>query len=154
MRLHFGVTGDGISHSLERVLCSFGADKSFQNAANAFHEHYGNSIDETTLQRHTESIGREAEAWLQAEYQKPLSQSAQPANEVICELDGCEIRTGIYAADRKTREINWMECRTGIIRRMDSTESLFICANGPYTELCRQLVAVRIFVVESRILRL
>ena len=141
MKLHFGVTGGGMSLSLKRVLCSFGADKSFQKAADAFHEHYGHTIDKTTLQRHTEMIRREAEAWLQTQYLKPLSQAPQAADEVICELDGCEIRTGIYAPDHKTRDISWMECRTGVIRRTDSTEPLFVCANGPYTELCRQMVA-------------
>ena len=141
MKLHFGVTGGGMSHCLERILCSFGAEKSFQKAADALHEHYGHTIDKTTLQRHTEMVGQEAEAWLQTQYQKPLSQAPQAADEVICELDGCDIRTGAYAPDRKTRKINWMECRTGVIRRTGSTEPLFVCANEPYTEPCHQLVA-------------
>ena len=141
MRIHFGVIGGGMSLNLERVLCSFGAEKSFQQAADAFQEHYGHCIDKTTLQRHTETVGREAQDWLQAQYQHPQSETPQPAHEVICELDGCEIRTGIYSADRKSREVKWMECRTGIVRRTDSAESLYVCANAPYTELCHQLIA-------------
>jgi len=141
MRLHFGIRGRGISLNLERTLCSFGAEKSFPRAVKAFAEHYGHSLEVTTLQRHTEAIGEQAEDWLNDQYLNAGNRQQQAANEMISELDGCEIRTGLYSEDRKTREINWKECRTGVIHKVGSLDSLYVCANASYVELCKNLLA-------------
>lgn len=141
MLLHFGVRGRSISLNLERTLCSFGAEKSFPRAAKAFTEHYGHVIDTTMLQRHTEAVGKQAEAWLDDQYQHSHCDQQQAVNEIISELDGCEIRTGLYSEDRKTRAINWKECRTGVVHQVGSLDSLYVCANASYTKLCEKLLA-------------
>ncbi|MCY4641101.1 MAG: hypothetical protein OXC41_00105 [Gammaproteobacteria bacterium] len=141
MLLHFGVRGRGMSLNLERTLCSFGAEKSFPKAAKLFTEHYGQTIDITTLQRHTEAMGEHAESWLDDRYQHANNEQLQEASEVISELDGCEIRTGLFSDDRKTREIKWKECRTGVVHVLGSLDSLYVCANAPYSELCDNILA-------------
>ena len=141
MLLHFGVRGRGMSLNLERTLCSFGAEKSFPKAAKLFTEHYGQTIDITTLQRHTEAVGEHAESWLDDRYQRANNEQLQAADEVISELDGCEIRTGLFSDDRKTREIKWKECRTGVVHVLGSLDSLYVCANAPYSALCDNILA-------------
>ena len=88
-------------------MCRFGAEKSFPRAAKQFTEHYGRTVDITSLQRHTESVGEKAKSWLDDQYQRASNEQLQAANEIISELDGCEIRTALYSDDRKTHEIKW-----------------------------------------------
>ena len=73
---------------------------------------------------------------------------------MLLELDGCEIRTGVYMtaaqaglADRPARQQvrveNWRDVRTGLARPLTSKEPrLYVCRLDSYDEVCEQLFGV------------
>jgi hypothetical protein len=72
---------------------------------------------------------------------------------MLLELDGCEIRTGLYMtaaeagkSDREPqargRVENWRDVRTGLARPLESPERLVVCRLDSYDEVCEQLFGV------------
>lgn len=90
----------GRSPDVERALTDFGAEESFERAAKRFKEHYGWEIGRTTVLRVVEQRAHEAERYVAERlqeasflYQEPIK-TRPGVDEMLVELDGCEIRTG------------------------------------------------------------
>jgi hypothetical protein len=81
-------------------------------------------------------------------------ESPPAVGTLLLELDGCEIRTGVYMtaaqaglADRPARQQvrveNWRDVRTGLARPLTSKEPrLYVCRLDSYDEVCEQLFGV------------
>ena len=154
-----GVEGEQYSEAVQRALVDFGSEKSFARAAVSFYEHYGWEIGRTTLRNRTLDAAREAETYIDLRLQeatRPYGQgvTASPGvDTMVLELDGCEIRTGVYmSADKagvseddsreRVRVETWRDVRTGLARPLESQERLVVCRLDAYDEVCEQLFGV------------
>jgi hypothetical protein len=155
-----GVEGEQYSEAVQRALVDFGIEKSYARAALSFPEHYGWDIGRTTLRNRTLQAAQDAETYVDGrllEAPQPYGQdlASPPAvDTMLLELDGCEIRTGVYMtaaqagmADRPARERvrveNWRDVRTGLARPLDSKEQrLYVCRLDSYDEVCEQLFGI------------
>ena len=167
MREVFGIVGRQYSDALERALTDFGIEKSFGRASKQFAEHYGWEVGRTTILRLTENLGEQAETFVaqrlaagEERYQRPDSE-APKARRMLTALDGCMLRTGkqmtageaaLKAAndderrryeqmepDKVVRLEQWKEVRTGLARRPDQADPVYVCCRADYETVCRQL---------------
>jgi hypothetical protein len=154
-----GVEGEQYSEAVQRALVDFGIEKSYARAALSFHEHYGWEIGRTTLRNRTLQAAQDAETYVDGrllEATKTYGQdlTSPPAvDTMLLELDGCEIRTGVYMtaaqagmADRpaleRVRVETWRDVRTGLARPLDASERLVVCRLDSYDEVLEQLFGV------------
>jgi hypothetical protein len=154
-----GVEGEQYSESVQRALVDFGIEKSYARAALSFQEHYGWEIGRTTLRNRTLQAAQDAETYVDERLLEAIKTSAQDlvspaAQTMLLELDGCEIRTGIYMsavqaglearpARQQVRVENWRDVRTGFARPLaDQEQRLYVCRMDSYAEVCEQLVGV------------
>jgi hypothetical protein len=154
-----GVEGEQSSEAVQRALVDFGSEKSFARAALSFQEHYGWEVGRTTLRNRTLEAAQEAETYIDLRLQAATKTYSQATSDVagvdtmLIELDGCEIRTGVYmtaaeagVSDRQPRERvrveNWRDVRTGLARPLDATERLVVCRLDSYDEVCEQLLGI------------
>ena len=159
MKDTLGVEGEQYSESVQRALVDFGSEKSFARAALSFHEHYGWQVGRTTLRNRTLEAAQEAETYIDLRLQeatRPYGQgvTASPGvDTMVMELDGCEIRTGVYmtaaeagVSDREAHERvrveTWRDVRTGLARPLESPERLVVCRLDSYDEVLEQLFGV------------
>jgi hypothetical protein len=151
-----GVEGEQYSEAVQRALVDFGSDKSFARAALSFYEHDGWEVGRTTLRNRTLEAAQEAEAYIDLRLQeatRPYGQDvmASPGvDTMVLELDGCEIRTGVYmtaaeagVSDRepyeRVRVETWRDVRTGLARPLDTHERQVVCRLDSYDEVVEQL---------------
>lgn len=145
------------SLAVERALTDFGAEESFAQAAVRFEEHYGWSIGRTNILRLVENHAQRAESFVAARLQEQASAFEQPegvrksVEEMLAELDGCEIRTGTLLAvdtDEKTpvrkqpkrhRVEEWRDVRVGLVRRPDEVERTYVARMDGYPVVVTQL---------------
>ena len=152
-----GITHQGRSRAVDRALTDFGAEESFGQAAKRFEEHYGWSLNRTTLMRVVEQEAVEAEHFVQARlnaegaaFEERLT-SRPVASEVLVELDGCEIRTGelqpaqeagetaVRRLPRRQRKEQWREVRIGLARQLEEVEPTYVGRMDTYPEVISQL---------------
>lgn len=167
MRHVFGVVGRRYSDALERALTDFGIEKSFGRASTQFAEHYGWEVGRTTILRLTENLGAQAEEFVaqrlaggERRYQTADAEAPKAAR-MLAALDGCMLRTGrlmtaaeaiLEAAndderrryeqmepDKVVRLEQWKEVRTGLARRPDQVDPVYVCCRADYETVCRQL---------------
>jgi hypothetical protein len=134
MRQVMGVEGNRYSEAVERALVDFGSEKSFERAARQFREHYGWEVERGTVLRRTESVALSSQQYIQERlFSDPIARegaSAAIETAFVVELDGCDIRTGVFmsaaeaglterAPDALVRPIQWQEVRTGLVRPLD-----------------------------------
>lgn len=145
------------SLAVQRALTDFGAEESFARAAVRFQEHYGWTIGRTNILRLVEGHGRRAELFVAERLQKQAADFVQPeavrpsVDEMLAELDGCEIRTGTLVpgdSDEKTpvrnqpkrrRVEQWREVRVGLVRRLDEVERTYVARMDEYPAVVTQL---------------
>lgn len=149
----FGVEGQRYSRRVDRAMVDFGTEKSFERAARSFKEHYGWEIGRTTILRRTHTVADDAVEFLDERlsearetYGQPLAQRPGVA-EMIVELDGCEIRTGVLSSEvseegNRRRDEAWREVRTGLARVVGEVDPLYVCEMASYPELCDDLFGV------------
>jgi len=154
-----GVEGEQYSEAVQRALVDFGSEKSFARAAVSCQEHYGWEVGRTTRRHHTLEAAQEAETSRDRRLQaatKPYGQApvaSQGVDTILLELDGCEMRTGVYrtaaeagVSDRGPRERvrveNWRDVRTGLARPLEASARLGVCRLDSYDEGCEQLFGV------------
>jgi hypothetical protein len=159
MKDTLGVEGEQYSEAVQRALVDFGSEKSFARAAQSFHEHYGWEVGRTTLRNRTLEAAQEAETYIDLRLQeatRPCGRgvTASPGvDTMVMELDGCEIRTGVYmsaaaagVSDREPHERvrveTWRDVRTGLARPLDAHERLVVCRLDSYDEVLEQLFGV------------
>lgn len=152
MKAKMGVIARGCSDKLKRVLSDFGIEKSFERAAARFAEHYGWDISPTVVMRHTKAVALEAMGYLKEKLAAGLINKEVAVDTMLTELDGCEIRTGIFMRaeeagqkekppDKLVRQEAWREVRTGFVRPLNSITKTYICEMASYPDVCQHLYA-------------
>ena len=140
-----GITHQGRSMAVERALSDFGIEESFAQAAKRFKEHYGYEIDLSTIRRVTHENARQARSFVEeklrdaGEHYGDAQYAAPPAEQILIELDGCEIRTAqlqpiegctettaVRGKAKKKKIIEWRDVRMGLARPLDSVSKLYI----------------------------
>ena len=153
-----GITHQGRTRALERALTDFGAEESFGHAAERFAEHYGFSVHRTTVMRVTEEQATAAEAFVHARLAsdgvamtEPLS-TRPGADQLLVELDGCEIRTRrlepaqptqttpVRGLPRRHAVQEWREVRVGLARQIDGLQPTYVAAMASYPDIVSSLV--------------
>ena len=146
----FGIAGRSYSDRVQRALADFGSEESFRKAAARFEEHYGWCVGRTTVLRHTEKTAEEAVEFLeerfadaQSDYDKPLAERPG-VGEMLVELDGCEIRTGVLQpapepGAKRVRKEEWREVRTGVAKPSGEVDPTYVSAMASYPEICDAL---------------
>jgi hypothetical protein len=152
----------GLSHrqrslAVERALTDFGAEESFGQAAKRFEEHYGWAIGRTNVLEVAERRAVEAESYVAERLARESAAFDQPlgvrpgVDEMLVELDGCEIRTGTLVlanSDEKTpvrqrpkrkRIEEWRDVRVGLARRLDEVDPSYVARMAGYPEVVGQL---------------
>lgn len=145
------------SKAVERALTDFGAEESFGQAATRFAEHYGWEIGRTNVLRVVEHHAAEAEAYVAERLATEAACFEQPigvrpgADEMLVELDGCEIRTGtlvpgnsvektpVRQAPKRRRVEEWRDVRVGLTRRLDEVERTYVARMDGYPAVVSQL---------------
>lgn len=128
------------SLAVQRALTDFGAEESFGQAAKRFKEHYGWSIDRATVRREVEKTALLAQKFVEIQLFKARLRSSKslPTRpniaQILVELDGCHIRTGILLPVEKAeatekrqllkrqRKSDWREVRVGLARPLQDKE--------------------------------
>jgi hypothetical protein len=147
---------------VERALTDFGAEESFARAAKRFEEHYGWEIGRTTVLRVVEQRAHDAERYVverlaeaATAYNEPLAQRPG-VDEMLVELDGCEIRTGtlvpsttdeksaVRGLPKRKRTEEWRDVRIGLARPLTETTRTYVGAIASYDDIVGQLFAAAV----------
>jgi hypothetical protein len=152
-----GITHQGRTETVNRALTDFGIEDSFAQASRRFEEHYGFKLSATTVDRVTKASAFYAEAYLEQKLREAQERyeearpSSQMSESMLVELDGCEIRTGVFAPaqDRshdehssQKKNIRWRDVRVGLARPMTSLSKLYVAQMEKYPEVVSQLFSV------------
>lgn len=152
----------GRSPEVERALTDFGAEESFGRAAKRFKEHYGWDVGRTTVLRVVEERAHEAERYTTERLQEarkafntPLSKRPG-VDEMLVELDGCEIRTGtlvpvgtdekteVRGLDKRKRDEQWRDVRVAFARSLTETTRTYVAAVASYDDVTEQLFSAAV----------
>ena len=135
-----GITHQGRSMAVERALSDFGIEESFACAAKRFKEHYHYELSPTTVDRTTHKIAQQAQLYVEsklakagASYGKKQHGASAGVEQMLIELDGCEIRTAelhrvedcrektaVHQTPKKKKTIQWREVRMVLARPLGS----------------------------------
>ena len=148
------------SVAVRRALADFGAEESFGQAAKRFEEHYGWAINRATVRREVEKTAQKAQKFVEvklfiARLRALKSLTTKPnIEQLLVELDGCHIRTGILLPVEKAevtkkrgllkrkRESDWKEVRVGLARPVsDKEKRTYVAQMSKYPEIVGQLVS-------------
>lgn len=148
----------GRSEAVNRALGDFGSEESFAQAAKRFKEHYKYDLHASTVSRVTKQIAGEASEYLdntlkQAEEQSERGRpSVVPVDEMLIELDGCEIRTAVFVpaepsqdtapvepAPKKQKLIAWRDVRIGVARPLEAESKLYVGKKDAYPAVVSDL---------------
>jgi hypothetical protein len=151
---HFGRTP-----AVNRALTDFGAEESFGQASKRFAEHYGFEVERTTVLRVVEEQALRAERYVTARYEAAREQFDEPlahrpgTEQMLVELDGCEIRTGrlepaveqercpVRAVNKRVRKEAWRDVRVGLARVPDEVTRTHVASMSSYPVVVEQLFA-------------
>lgn len=145
---------------MQRALTDFGAEESFGQAAKRFEEHYGWAIDRASVRREVETTALKAQKYVEIQLFKARLSTSKPVTtkpnieQLLVELDGCHIRTGIATPIEKAevtekrqllkcrRELDWREVRVGLARPVqDKAKRTYVAQMSKYPEVVGQLVS-------------
>jgi hypothetical protein len=148
------------SVALQRALTDFGAEESFGQAAKRFEEHYGWVINRATVRREVERTALKAQKFVEVRLFKARLSSFKSLTtrpnieQLLVELDGCQIRTGILLPVEKAevtkkrqllkrqRKLDWREVRVGLARPVqDKEKRTYVARMSKYPEVVGQLVS-------------
>ena len=150
------ITHYGRSIAVKRALTDFGIEESFGQAAKRFKEHYHFDICPSTVDRTVKESAKLAEIYMN----KKLSEStlgqdernAQPAEKMLVEMDGCEIRVAVWQKDEAAKEktpvygnpkkkkiVNWRDVRIGFARPLESDVKTYVGRMDTYPAVFEQL---------------
>ncbi len=158
-----GITHGGRSLALEKALIDLGICQSYSQAAEQFKQHYGWSIDRSRIRRSVVKIAPQAQEYVSQRLKSSrkeynISLDVRPgADNILVELDGCHIRTGIFQSaqtqqltkkrqlPKKKRTIEWREVRVGLARPLENKEKrTFVALMSKYPEVVNLLVSAAI----------
>jgi hypothetical protein len=147
----------GRTRAVERALTDFGAEESFGQASKRFEEHYGFSVERTSVLRVVEEQAQRAERYVEQRLSDARQRFDEPvvtrpgADRMIVELDGCEIRTGVLvpapteeacavrALNKRVREEAWREVRVGLARVPEEVTRTYVARMDSYPVVVGQL---------------
>jgi hypothetical protein len=115
-----GIGNRGYSQRLQRVVVDFGAEHSFDKAAERVREHYGIDVPVAAIRQHTLRHGRSINQ-LAAE---PMA----AAKTLIVQMDGTMIpmmEPGSGSDRRKGKQLRWREARLCLARSSDKAQPLY-----------------------------
>ena len=156
---NMGITHEGRSMAVERALSDFGIEESFACAAQRFKEHYHYELSPSSVDRTTHKTAREAQLYLESKLaeagesygEKPHGGSGG-VEQMLIELDGCEIRTAelhpledcdektpVHQNPKKKKTIRWREVRMGLARPLDSVSKCYVGKMDKYPVVIEQL---------------
>jgi hypothetical protein len=150
-----GVRSSGRSSRLERAMCDFGIDDSFEGAARKLREHYGLVINRTTFLRTVESHGASVAlaSTFAAMKVRCGREVAGPGMPHLVEMDGSCVRTGTLAPRGdgavtpkrglpvRSRTTEWRDLRLAFVRRLDEERATFVGAIDEFDKVIDGLVA-------------
>ncbi len=149
------ITHHGRSEAVIRALADFGSEESFGHAATRFREHYHYALHSSTVSRVTKQVADDALAYVE----QTLSRADEHAltvsagvDQMLVELDGCEIRTAVFAPvenseettpvyknPKKQKILNWRDVRIGLARPLDSLSKTYVGKKDSYPEVVSDL---------------
>jgi hypothetical protein len=152
-----GITHHGRTETVNRALTDFGIEDSFAQASKRFKEHYRFRLSGSTVDRVTKASALQAESYLEQKliegknHQGQTSDSNRLNEDLLVELDGCEIRTGVFVPaengsgeepSKRTKLISWRDVRVGLARPMTSESKLYVAQMEKYPKVVSQLVCI------------
>jgi hypothetical protein len=152
-----GITHHGRTETVNRAVSDFGIEDSFASAGKRFEEHYGFRLSTSTVDRVTKVSALRAETYLEVKLRDGKdccdhAREPKVLNEpMLVELDGCEIRTGVFAPieenpqdeePERTKIIRWRDVRVGLARPMSEESKLYVAQMEKYPEVVSQLSCV------------
>ena len=155
-----GIKHRGLSTKVTRALTDFGSEESFGQAAKRFEEHYGWQVKRSKIRREVENIAEEAFTYVEQRLLRlsktfenlQLPKKRNGWNRILGELDGCQIRTGIFSIKeteeltpirqikKRSRSTDWREVRVGFARPVESKQQrTFVALMEQYPKVVQQL---------------
>ncbi len=153
-----GITHQGRSEAVNRALSDFGIEESFAQAAERFKEHYKYDLSSSTVSRVTKQTAEEALEYVSSKLAEAdkiyenIKDNGETAEQMLIELDGCEIRTAVlqpaenseettpvHNNPKKEKIINWRDVRMGLARPLDSVSKIYVGKKSSYPEVVRDL---------------
>lgn len=154
-----GITHQGRSMAVERALSDFGSEESFACAAKRFQEHYHYELSPSTVDRTTHKSAKQAQLYLESKlaeagdgYGEKSHGASAGVEQMLIELDGCEIRTAelhrledgdektpVHQNPKKKKAIRWREVRMGLARPLDSVSKCYVGKMDKYPVVIEQL---------------
>lgn len=134
-----GVTPRGRSQRLERVLTDFGCEHSFARASQSLQEHYGFSLDKSTVRLATLKHAQRAAETLEKEYKEPFrTLPKEGKEEVIAQTDGTMIYTVEEGSRNGPRPREWKEMRLVAAQAFGSATTFYGATFGSVEETGRR----------------
>jgi hypothetical protein len=154
-----GITHQGRSMGVERAVSDFGIEESFACAAKRFKEHYHYELSPTTVDRTTQKTAQQAQLYVEsklaeagASYGETQHGACGGVEQMLIELDGCEIRTAelhpvedcsektpVYQNPKKEKAIQWRDVRMGLARPLGSVSKSYVGKMDKYPVVIEQL---------------
>lgn len=158
MKDRYGVRGKGKSFELQQCLSDFGPEKSYAKSEEMFERIFGYTIGRTSILRTTRKAGIDAEDFLEEMFEELALEfdESDIEDELLVELDGCLIRTGVLMTaqragltdvdglepDDLVRQTEWKEVRAGLVQRDGEADPLYAARHGDYSKICDQMFAI------------
>lgn len=152
-----GLRGKMRSQAVERALCDFGAEESFEQAARRFAEHYGFEVGRTTILRIVHEHAAQGQAFVDRRLQVAEKAYDMPirkrpgVDEMLLGLDGCQIRTGVLVRaegeqrtavrnlPKRQRQTAWRDVRLALCRPLTEVDPTYVGAMDGYDKLVSML---------------
>ncbi len=141
-------------------MVDFGSEESFARAAQRLEEHYGFTLGRTSILRVVSARAREAEEFCAERLAEATERFELPpaehqgVDELLVQLDGCELRTGVLTREepgedgqrtevrnlpRGRRPDKWRDVRVGLARELGAVDRTCVARMAPYPEVVGQL---------------
>jgi hypothetical protein len=144
MLSQYGIHGGQCTEALRRVVTDFGAERSFEKAAEAVHEHYQFEVPSTTLRNVTlREAMRIADAHTEYLETAEAPDPGAEAQAIVAGMDGCALRIiegrhreyDVVNGERVVRErvrLAWIDVRSAFVRREGAVDRLCFTAAAPF----------------------
>lgn len=134
-----GVTPQGRSRRLQRVLTDFGCEHSFARAVESVREHYGIQIGVSAVRNTTLAHAQRARTQLESQYAESFRVlPAIGSAHVIAEADGTMICTVQPGSRKGKRPRQWQEMRLVAAQAKDSSTTVYGATFGSVQETGRR----------------
>ena len=152
-----GLAGRMRSEAVERALCDFGAEASFEQAARRFTEHYGIDVDRTSVLRIVHDHAAQAEEFVAKKLacaEQAFEQTVRDrpgVDEMLLGINGCMLRTGtlhvaqghettaVRGLPKRVRQTEWRDVRLALCRPLGEVEPTYVGAMDSYPAVVAQL---------------